>query len=260
MEMAVHELIAASYFVGLAMAAPAARVPMRRQLIVAALALGSALAVAIVARQDDPGVRAWAPHGYLAAGYWLPALLVVPPVRPTRFERWLAASDVGLRKSMPRVPSAFVHVAELAYLLCYPLIPVSFTIVFIFGTPAAIDRFWVTVLIAGYACYVSLPWLVSRPPRLCDGVDAASTRVSALNAAVLRRVSHQLNTFPSGHVAVAMAAAAVVLSVSPAPGIVIVAVAIAIAIGAVIGRYHYVADVLWGVVVAGAAVLFGMRV
>ena len=258
--MAVHELIAALYFVGLAISSTAAHVPRRRQLVVAALAFGSALAVAVVARQADPVVRAWAPHGYLAAGYWLPALLVVAPVRSTRFERWLAASDMWLRGSMPRVPSAFVHVAELAYLLCYPLIPVSFTIVFVFGTPAAIGRFWVAVLVAGYACYASLPWLVSRPPRLCGGADAVSTRVSAINARVLRCVSHQLNTFPSGHVAVAIAAAAVVLSVFPAPGVVILAVAIAIAIGAVIGRYHYVTDVLWGVVVAAAAVLLGMRV
>lgn len=187
-------------------------------------------------------------------------MLVVLPARPTRFERWLAACDVRMRGSIPRLPSPLVHLTELAYLLCYPLIPVSCALIFVFGTPADIARFWIAVLIAGYACYMSLPWLVSRPPRLCDAANAGSTRVSAVNALVLQRVSHQLNTFPSGHVAVAMAAAAVVLSVFPAAGMLIMFVAIAIAVGAVIGRYHYVVDVCWGVVVAAVAVLFGMRV
>ena len=258
--MAVYEVMAAAYFVGLAVVAPAASVPRRRQLGVAALSLGAAVAVAMVARQENPILRAWAPHAYLAAGYWLPALLVTLPARPTHFERWLAASDVRMRGSIPRLPLPLVHLTEIAYLLCYPLIPVSFALIFAFGMPADVARFWTAVLIAGYACYASLPWLVSRPPRLCDAANAVPTRVSAANALVLQRVSHQLNTFPSGHVAVAVAAAAVVVSIFPAAGMLIMFVAIAIAVGAVIGKYHYVADVWWGVVVAAVAVLLGMRV
>ena len=54
---------------------------------------------------------------------------------------------------------------ELAYLLCYPLVPLSFAVVWLKGSPGDIERFWLTVLVAGYGCYATLPWLVSRPPR-----------------------------------------------------------------------------------------------
>ena len=50
---------------------------------------------------------------------------------------------------------------------------------------------------------------MSRPPRLIEPSveDAPLTDVTRLNVFVLGRVSHHLNTFPSGHVAVSVAAA-----------------------------------------------------
>jgi membrane-associated phospholipid phosphatase len=72
---------------------------------------------------------------------------------------------------------------------------------------------------------------------------------------VLERWSHQFNTFPSGHVAVAVAAASSVASVSTEAGAVIGAVAAAIAIGAAAGGYHYIVDVILGLIVAGLALL-----
>jgi membrane-associated phospholipid phosphatase len=95
---------------------------------------------------------------------------------------------------------------------------------------------------------------VSRPPRLVLHAAAAPRHVAALNVSVLGRVSHQLNTFPSGHVAVSLAAAAIVGSVSPVPAVLLGAVAAAIGVGAAAGRYHYVVDVLVGAGVAAAAV------
>jgi membrane-associated phospholipid phosphatase len=83
--------------------------------------------------------------------------------------------------------------------------------------------------------------------------------LAAVNTAVLDRVSHQLNTFPSGHVAVAIAAASSAISVWWPAGLVLGIVAAGIAIGAVAGRYHYVMDVIFGVIVGLAAVaLFGV--
>ena len=66
---------------------------------------------------------------------------------------------------------------------------------------------------------------------------------------MLDRLSHQLNTFPSGHVAVSVAAALGVSAVSLPAGIAIGASALGVGVGAITGRYHYVVDV-----VAGAAV------
>ena len=146
-----------------------------------------------------------------------------------------------------------LHAAELAYLFCYPLVPASLLVIAVIGTPADVTRFWLAVLVAGFACYASLPWLISRPPRLAAGEDSLVPRgVAAVNAHVLGRVSHRLNTFPSGHVAVSLAAAACVVPVSGAAGALAGAIAIGVAVGAVTGRYHYTVDVLLGVAVAAA--------
>ena len=77
--------------------------------------------------------------------------------------------------------------------------------------------------------------------------------VGRLNALVLARVSHRWTTFPSGHVAVAWGAAIALLRVWPAAGGVVAVVALGVTVGAAAGRYHYVIDVLLGLVVAAIA-------
>jgi membrane-associated phospholipid phosphatase len=144
-------------------------------------------------------------------------------------------------------------VVELAYLLCYPVVPTVFLIVWVQGAQVDVERFWLAVLLAAYMCYGSLPWLVSRPPRLLD--VRRSKGLASLNVLVLSRVSHRFNTFPSGHVAVAAAAAAAVATVSAGVGVVSGAIAGAITVGAAAGRYHYLLDVILGLAVAIAAVL-----
>jgi membrane-associated phospholipid phosphatase len=140
---------------------------------------------------------------------------------------------------------------ELAYLLCYPMVPASFSVVFLLGTSGDITRFWVAVLVAGYACYGSLPWTAARPPRILSTPEA--TVLGRINTHVLGSLSHGMNTFPSGHVAVALAAALVVCSVSLAWGVGFLTIAAWIAVAAVRGRYHYLVDVLVGAGVGMAA-------
>jgi hypothetical protein len=69
-----------------------------------------------------------------------------------------------------------------------------------------VDRFWTAVLLSGFVCYGSLPWLISRPPRTLTGATTNAVGVRGVTQFVLARVSHGLNTFPSGHVAVSLAA------------------------------------------------------
>jgi hypothetical protein len=247
--MTPFELLAALYFAGLGIAAAAADVPWRRRTVVMAASLFAAGGVAAMPAVASEIVRGWAPHLYLVAGYWLPGLLTRPFGMATPFERWLAASDRWFRPRLPGVPGAFAHVTELAYLLCYPLVPGSFAVVWALGTAADVSRFWVAVLAAGYACYATLPWLPSRPPRLVE-TPRPARHVGALNAIVLGRVSHQLNTFPSGHVAVSFAAAGALWAVSPPAALVMAAMAAGVGVGAAAGRYHYVVDVWLGMVVA----------
>lgn len=250
--MAAYEWTVLTYFSALIAGAWITRAPMIQRLQATAVGAG-VLAGLAASIQAAPGVRAWLPHLYLVAGYWLPALLVsASPSR--RFEEWLLRRDRGWRQLLPGVPARLAPLVELAYLLCYPFVPVAFAIVWTFGDRGDVERFWLAVLLSGYACYATLPWLVGRPPRLLhsEGDDRLGA-FATVNTRVLARVSHQFNTFPSGHVAVAAAAASAVATVSlPVSAILGIFVA-AISVGAAAGRYHYVDDVLLGLAIAGAA-------
>jgi len=251
--MAAHEWIVVGYFFGLTLAAwlkPGHSARRRQATAVASAIVAMVLGLAATDLRD---LRAWIPVVYLPAGYWLPALLVTSTGQ-TEFEMWLSRSDTMLRERLPPMPRMAVPFLEVAYLLCYPLVPLAFLVVWISGGEADVEHFWVAVLLSGYACYVTLPWLVSRPPRTRRKIDTEGG-LRRLNARVLERWSHQFNTFPSGHVAVAVAAASSVGSVSTEAGAVIGAVAAAIAIGAAAGGYHYIVDVILGLIVAALALL-----
>jgi membrane-associated phospholipid phosphatase len=250
--MLPFERMAAAFFTALAVAALALR---GRPSAWSAGLFSTLLVVAIVAASRTAALplRDWLGHLYLVGGYWIPALLA-RGATGVRFERWLAATDVRWRSSGTVLPPWVAEACELAYLLCYPLVPVAFAIVWLHGSAADVNRFWVAVLAAGFASYGSLPWLVSRPPRLIAADGRRVSRIARVNAAVLNRVSHQLNTFPSGHVAVAIAAALSVWPVMPLPAIAAGVIATGVAVGAVTGRYHYVVDVVTGTIAGGLAV------
>src|SRR4029077_10367543 len=107
-----------------------------------AVALGSAVVLIVfaVAMTGSWALRAWSPIFYLFAGYWMPALLVTP-ARGLSFEAWLLRSDTDLRRRLPDVPGVLAPLLELAYLFCYPLVPLSFTIVWFEGGIMDIERF-----------------------------------------------------------------------------------------------------------------------
>jgi membrane-associated phospholipid phosphatase len=236
--MTPFESLALAYFVLMPLAA--ARRARPRGWV---YALG-AIALVIVTRLTAPWpARAWMPHAYLVLGYWIPAAFT-RDINP-RFESWLTDVDTRLGNRAGGAANWRARpLFELAYLLCYPTIPAAFAVVFIAGSRADITRFWIAVLLAGYACYGSLPWTAARPPRLISAPEPIF--FARLNTHVLGRVSHNMNTFPSGHVAVTLAAALQVCLVSPGWGVAFLGIAFAVAIAAVNGRYHYLVDVLVG--------------
>jgi protein-L-isoaspartate(D-aspartate) O-methyltransferase len=240
--VAPFETVAVAYFAAVALAVALSR--RRRAAAVAAVVAG---AVLLAARTLSPDVRAWLAHLYLVTGYWAPALAATA-APDTGFERWLITVDAAWQRRLARTPGWLAAAGEFAYLLCYPFVPATFVVVWIAGTPRDVERFWLAVLLAGYACYASIPWLVARPPRLLLP-SPLRVRIARVNVALLSRVSHNLTTFPSGHVAVAAAATATVMPVSAAAGLLCAAVTAGIALGAATGRYHYVVDVKIGIVV-----------
>jgi membrane-associated phospholipid phosphatase len=136
-------------------------------------------------------------------------------------------------------------------------IPLTFAAVFAWGTIADVSRYWTAVLLAGFTCYGTLRWTAARPPRLLQELPIEGT-LARTNAYVLGRVSHQLNTFPSGHVSVSIAAAIAVAQVSTIAGAIAGIVAAMIAVAAVTGRYHYLVDVLLGAVVGVASSMLSL--
>jgi membrane-associated phospholipid phosphatase len=104
-----------------------------------------------------------------------------------------------------------------------------------------------------------LPFIQLLPPRLVDGTDVSTNRslhLRRFNLWLVRRVSHEANTFPSGHVAASAAIALVLLRFSPLAGIVFAFIAVGIAAGCIVGRYHYIVDVVAAFVLA--AMVFGI--
>lgn len=225
-----------------------------------AVATGLLVGVLIIATQGPLELRLTAPLVYLPVGYWLPGLVVRGrgmSASDVAFESWLRRTDAAVRPRLPPLPARLSWPLELAYLFCYPLVPLALLLVWARGTSEDVVRLWLLVLTAGYACYATLPWLLSRPPRSLEADYPEPGGVRALNGLVLGRFSHAWNTFPSGHVAVSAAAASVVWQVWPSAGAIVGLLALGVAIGAAAGRYHYVVDVVAGLLVAALAVLTG---
>jgi len=238
-------IVAAAYFAYLAGMAIARRRP--RPAVLAAATLISIFTIGM------PHVM---PLVYLLAGYWLPALIVRDPNVPferrlLEFDRRLFGSD-GLARFEQRAPRLVIEYLELAYLLCYAVVPAGYACLLLAGRDGdAIDRYWSIVLLASFLCYGLLPWIPTRAPRAIEPArDATRSSIRQMNLGVLNRASVQWNTFPSGHTAASLATALAVASDMPRAGLVLAAVAVSIAAGSVVGRYHYAADAIAGAAVA----------
>ena len=162
------------------------------------------------------------------------------------------------------------HYLELAYLLCYPLVPLGVAAVY-FATrrnavsePAAtmsnraMDDFWAAVLLATLFCYAVYPFFPLTPPRVLFG-DVPGPHVAPLlrklNFWLLDHYSVQACIFPSGHVAAVTAVALAVRKHAPRLGALFLFLAASVALATIYGRYHYAADADAGALVGVAAYL-----
>ena len=231
---------------GLVLAFAAVTKPIARRQV----ALAAALAYAVVGFGAATLVGFWAnvcvPGVLLLAGYWLSGMFFRNP-QPRLEERLLAIDQaVGADHWLDRMPHWLSGLLEASYAAVYVVVGGGA----IFAATAGIDAvayYWSLVLTSELACYVTLPWLPSRPPRLLEpsvrtDVARGTTRIRRLNAIILDNASVQANTLPSGHVAGAVAAALGVMPIVATVGWAVMGVAGLIAVAAAAGRYHYVLD------------------
>ena len=146
---------------------------------------------------------------------------------------------------------------EIAYLFCYPLVPLGLLAVYLTGRRDKAGGFWLVVLMSTYICYAITPFVPAFPPRSLSGdhadtsvTETSTSKARSFNRWILKRGSIHAISFPSAHVASAFAIALVLLRYALPVGVVFLVIAVLISLGAVVGRYHYALDVLLGAATA----------
>jgi membrane-associated phospholipid phosphatase len=261
--MRLSESIVLVYVAYVLLIAWGRRIAWRRRAVVTGAAIADATLVWSVATLEESWLSAlardWTPAAHLLVCYWMSGAFFTGPL--PGLEQTLGAWDrvVFERWKLSRVarsgPRWLLELLELSYLCVYFVVPLGFGYVYWHGVPdaEAVDRYWATVLLAGLACYGLLPWLPTRPPhvgRLHADIDGRGLAIRRLNLWVLGWGSVRANTFPSGHAAAAAATALASGRLVPEALLPLLLLAISIGLAAVVGRYHYAADVVLGALVA----------
>ncbi len=192
-------------------------------------------------------IRNWMPAPLLAVAYWQSGCFFQQPNFHLQqiFESLERQILRVLHLDPRKIGQTWIgSLLELAYVFCYPVVPLGLAALYLSGHGVHAAEYWKVVLLSTYPCYFLLLFLPLLPPRRVDQVDCvADRRIRRFNLWLVRRVTHEANTFPSGHVASATAIALVLLRYSPGWGLVFTVIAIGIAGGCMAGRYHYVLDV-----------------
>jgi membrane-associated phospholipid phosphatase len=241
-------------------------IPVRRRWIVTAFAAFAIAAVAVthlltpvLSRNQFLIVLDFLTVAIFLVPYWQTGQFFLAPnpriqSRLEAFDRRLLP-NVSTRSGTERNSIGFI--LEMAYLSCYPLVPLGLVAVYAAGLRNKIDGFWLVLLVSTYLCYAITPFVPAFPPRSPAGEPPMSAergreanKGRIFNRWILKHGSIHAISFPSAHVASAFAIAFVLLYYSPWLGLVFLIIATMISLGAVIGRYHYALDVLMGALTA----------
>ena len=153
------------------------------------------------------------PLVYLLVGYWLPALIVREP--NVRFEQRLLDIDRrlfgpdGLASFERSAPRPVIEYLELAYLLCYAVVPAGYACLLLAGQRRRADRSILVDRAAGLVPVLRTAALDTDARAPCHRAGSRRRALvdQAIELAVLNRASVQWNTFPSGHTAASVATA-----------------------------------------------------
>jgi hypothetical protein len=259
----VVHIVVFTFFISLAWIRP---LPPRRRAKVTEIGLAG-LSVTIVAACLLPSVlpalavsvsRDWLPATLVLLVYWQTGEFFVKVDQ--RFQNHLEQIDERMVApllhwlSHRRIGVSICTCLEVAYLLCYPMIPMSMGTLYLLRLARYADSFWTVVLVSTYLSYGVLPFVQTLPPRMLVEPwlePLPPNPVRRFNLWILQHASIHANTFPSAHVAVSVGAALVLTSLAPLPtGLVFSVVAMGITVGTFVGRYHFLADAVAGTAIA----------
>lgn len=260
--MRTSEWIQVGFAIILAAAAWMRALPNHRRWIVPLLAASAICAVAVacslvhvLAPVQVSIIRDWLTAALMLVPYWQTGQFFMGPNE--KIQAALVAFD---RKWLPGIaaasgtPHTRIGLAmEIAYLFCYPLVPLGLAVLYVAGLRQYTCVFWFVVLVSTYICYAITPFVPALPPRSIAGEQIPSLAPNVgrvFNRWILRHGSIHAISFPSAHVASSLATALVLLWFVPLAGLVFLFVAVCIAVAAVVGRYHYALDVLLGALTA----------
>jgi membrane-associated phospholipid phosphatase len=223
----------------------------RRQ--IAATSLATIAVISAVAAYAPSGLRDWAPNFYVFVGYFLPGRFFETP--SLRFEAWLMKWDRRLlgdpATRFASWPRAVVAYLDVVYMGCFLLLPAGLLALVLSGHSDAADHYWTMVAGADFTAFLSLTIVQTRPPWALE--RTAELASAGVHRTALNFVQHGTigaNTFPSGHTAVSFAIAYALFPLLPAVGTAALLLSASIAVACIVGRYHYVIDVVTGVLLS----------
>jgi membrane-associated phospholipid phosphatase len=246
--------LAYGYFSALTVLPWTRRLPTRRRVLISAIGFAICVAVLRVPRRALAFLDVW-PLAWILIGYYFSGLFFMRP--SGRFESWLVGWDRALlgdpTTRFARWPRAWLAFLDITYMGCFLLVPAGFAALTVSGHEPLVDRYWTMVMGAEFGAFLPPtiiqsrpPWAIEREPALGDGT---THRVASR---FVQQFTIRANTFPSGHAAGSLAVALGVIGTLPLTGAILLALALCICLASIVGRYHYVADVIAGMVLAVA--------
>ena len=250
--MRSSEWVSFVYFAALTAIAWLRPLPVWRRTTITAIGLVMCASIGLLARNGTSMERDWAPAIVVLIGYFFSGRFFCRPSEP--FERWLMAWDHRL---LGDPATRFVHwprfvlaYLEILYMGTFLVVPAGFAVLVWAGRTDLADHYWTMVVAAEFGAFAPLSVIQSRPPWAFERRATKVHSVHDLGSLIVQRFSIQANTFPSGHAAGSLAVALAVIGTLPWTGAAFLVVAASISLACIVGRYHYIVDVLAGLTLA----------
>jgi len=248
--MRSSEWVSFVYFAALTAAAWMQPLPTGRRITITAIGVAMCAAIPALAWNATLAVRNWVPALVILIGYYVSGRFFFRP--SVVFEHWLMAWDRRLlgdpATRFANWPRPVLGCLEIVYMGCFLLVPGGFAILAFTGHASLANRYWTIVTAAEFGAFAGLAFVQTRPPWVIERKPALSDpAIHWLASQMVQHVTTRANTFPSGHAAGSLAVGLAVAGALPWTGAVLLLIAAGICVGCVIGRYHYVMDVVAGV-------------